>query len=204
MASRHRRSPWRTAMHILLTLMLLGILLFGLALGTLCYAEAHPPVLSGDSQAIIVLGCQVYRDGTPSPQLELRLEAALEAWRQHPRMIIACGAQGSNEPAPEGDVMRAWLLDKGVPADQVIAETASTNTRQNLLNAKALLPEGILRVTVVTSDYHLPRALAVASDVGLTADGIGSPCKPEYWAKNHFREILAWGKYLLNQAVSGQ
>ena len=58
-----------------------------------------------------------------------------------------------------------------------------------------LLPPGAQSITIVTSDYHLPRAMQLARDLGLSADGIGSPCKPEYWVKNHFREVLAWGKY---------
>ena len=41
------------------------------------------------------------------------------------------------------------------------------------------------------------RAMALARDLGLEADGIGSPCKPEYWVKNHAREALAWVKYWL-------
>ena len=51
------------------------------------------------------------------------------------------------------------------------------------------------RVLIVTSDYHLPRALALAKDQGLTASGIGSTTLPEYWIKNHFREALSWIKY---------
>ena len=52
-------------------------------------------------------------------------------------------------------------------------------------------------MTIVTSDYHLPRAMQLARDRGLAAEGLGSPCKPEYWMKNHFREVLAWGKYCM-------
>ena len=48
---------------------------------------------------------------------------------------------------------------------------------------------------VVTSDYHVPRSLALARDQGFEAVGLGSPCKPEYWLKNHARETLAWIKY---------
>ena len=90
-----------------------------------------------------------------------------------------------------------------MPDDQVIAETTSMNTLQNLQNAIALLPASAQRVTIVTSDYHLPRALQIARDLGVEADGIGSPCKPEYWMKNHAREVLAWGKYFLNR-ITGQ
>lgn len=203
MVSHPKKSKRRSFMRILLLFVVLGILIFGLALGTLCFAEAHPPQPRTDSQVLIVLGCQVHANGSPSVQLELRLTAALESWQSNPRLIIVCGAQGADEPAPEGDIMRQWLLAQGVPEDQILSETASTNTRQNLKNAQALLPEGVTRVTVVTSDYHLPRALAIARSLGLDADGIGSPCKPEYWVKNHAREVLAWGKYLLQQVTGG-
>ena len=163
-------------MQLLLKLILLGAVLFAVALGLLCLAEGSQPKPNGNSGAVIVLGAQVYPDGLPSPQLELRLEATLKSYREHPRPIIVCGAQG-------------------VPAGEITADTESRNTRENLENAIALLPPGVDTVTVITSDYHLPRALALARDLGLKGDGIGSPCKQEFWVKNHFREVLAWGKY---------
>lgn len=196
MAKRKRGGPGGWLMHLIFKLMVLAAAIFLIGLGALCLAEKYPPKATGDSQAIIVLGAQVYSDGTPSPQLELRLEAALAAWQQGPQPVIVCGAQGTNEPAPEGQVMRAWLISRGVPESQIQADVTSRNTEENLQNALALLPPGATAVTVVTSDYHLPRALVIARDLGLQPNGIGSPCKPEYWVKNHFREVLAWGKYL--------
>ena len=193
-------------MRLALLLALIGALLFGLALCALCLAEANPPAVRAESGAVIVLGCQVYGSGRLSPQLELRLQAALDTYRAHPRLIVTTGGQGEGEPGPEGQIMRDWLIEKGVPEESVIAECESANTRQNLLNAKALLPEGNPCVTVITSDYHLPRALALARDMGLDADGIGSPCRPEigFWVKNHTREVLAWGKYLVEKAIDPQ
>ena len=190
-------------MHLLVVLVLLGVALFGAALGVLCLAEANPPPVSSESGAVIVLGCQVYSTGELSPQLELRLQTAISTYRDHPRLIVCCGGQGEGEPAPEGQVMRDWLIAQGVPAGDVIAECRSENTRQNLAYARALLPDGVRRVTVITSDYHLPRALALARDLGLDADGIGSPCRPEigFWVKNHAREVLAWGKYLMMKVL---
>ena len=74
-----------------------------------------------------------------------------------------------------------------------------------LLRALALpllpVPEDVRKATIVTSDYHLPRALRIARDAGLTADGLVSATLPEYWLKNHAREVLAWGKYFLSKLV---
>ena len=206
MSAKKKKTLWRALMHLFMILVLTGVLLFGLALGALCIAETNPPPVSQDSEAVIVLGCQVYANGNVSPQLELRLNAALDTYRAQPRLIIACGAQGDNEPGPEGQIMRDWLIARGIPEADVIAECESRNTRQNLQYAKALLPDTVSHVTIITSDYHLPRALSLARDLGLDPDGIGSPCQPllSFWIKNHGRELLAWGKYLGEKYILGK
>ena len=193
-------------MGLILKLIVLAAALFAVALGIIYLMEKNPPRWTGNNDAVVVLGAQVYPDGRPSPQLELRLRAALDTYRAHPRLMVVCGGQGEGEPAPEGQVMREWLISQGVPEADVTAECESMNTRQNLEYAKRLLPEDVRRVTVITSDYHLPRALALARDVGLDADGIGSPCRPEigFWIKNHTREVLAWGKYLAFRILPGR
>ena len=78
-------------------------------------------------------------------------------------------------------------------------DDASFNTRQNLENARKVLPDDVERVLIVTSKYHLPRSMALASDIGFDAEGVGSPIKLIYWPKNHYREALAWVKYLLQK-----
>lgn len=184
---------------IFVYLILAAFVCFAVGLGVLLYAQNHPAPVSDQSAAIVVLGAQVYENGELSPQLALRMEAALQEYKRMPRLIITCGGQGKNEPAPEGDLMRAWLIQNGVPEDAVFSESTSRNTMQNLKNARRFLPEGENHITVITSDYHLPRAIQMAKDAGYTADGIGSPCKKEYWVKNHVREVLAWVKYGLSR-----
>ena len=176
-----------------------ALALLGLAcavglMGFVYYKETHLPPI-GDSDVIIVLGAQVKEDGTPSVALERRLTAALESYQQDRQLIIVCGAQGGNEPRPEGDVMRDWLLARGVPEEDVVAETESFNTRENLNHAKAIMEErGLVNALIVTSDYHVARGLALCRQVGISATGKGSPSKPEYFIKNHFREGLSWIK----------
>lgn len=98
--------------------------------------------------------------------------------------------------------MREYLIAKGIPQDQVLADCTSRNTRQNLNNAAELLKDyPIETVLIVTSDYHLPRSIALAGDIGLDATGVGSPCRNElpFWLKNHGREALSWVKYWLQK-----
>lgn len=204
MMMNHGLTKRRLLGKLLLACVLLGVAAFGAILGMICWKEANlPPAENYD--AIVVLGAQVKEDGTPSVQLEWRLQAALDAWQKEHCIVITSGAQGGNEPAPEGDVMRQWLLDRGVPAESVISETDSRNTRENIRNAAQLLAgHDVQRVLIVTSDYHLPRAMALAEDQGLEATGLGSPCKPDIinWSRNHGREVFGWVKYWVEKYLN--
>ncbi len=185
----------RKLLKIVLTLLIVGVLCYAGLIAMICIKENNVPELK-DYDAIVILGAQVKADGTPSVQLQWRMDTAYELWQEHPCLIVTCGAQGSDEPAPEGEVMRDYLLAKGVPEDQLLVDNTSVNTKQNLQNAAALLKDtGAEKIAIVTSDYHLPRAMALAEDMGLTATGKGSPTKAEYWLKNHAREALSWLKY---------
>lgn len=181
----------------LVLLAFLGLLCAAGLMGFVWYKETHlPPVV--DSDVIIVLGAQVKEDGTPSVALTRRLTAALESYQERPRLIIVCGAKGNDEPRAEGDVMRDWLIAQGVSPEDVVAETASFNTRENLAYAKAIMEHrGLTQALVVTSDYHVARALELCRQTGIAATGKGSPSKPEYFIKNHIREGLSWIKLWL-------
>ena len=157
------------------------------------------PKPDGTTQAIIVLGAQVKPDGTLSLQLQYRMELALEQYRAHPQVIVVCGAQGGNEPMTEAQAMHDYLVSNGVPEGDILMDDTSFNTRQNLTNAQKLLGDDVKKVLIVTSNYHLPRAMALARDTGFEPQGVGAPIKLIYWPKNHYREALAWVKYLLQK-----
>ena len=174
--------------------------------GYICIREGKVPKsadeLEMDYDAVIVLGAQVKADGTPSVQLGLRLERAAEVWQRKPVPVAVCGAKGKDEPEPEAVTMKRYLMDKGIPEEMILTDPDSYNTEQNLENEKKLLldyPAEIRKVVIVTSDYHVPRSVALAEDLDLDATGIGSPCLSEYWIKNHSRETLAWVKYWLKK-----
>ena len=181
----------------LLLLLMLGMTAYLGIVAMVCWKEENvPPVEEYD--AIIVLGAQVKSDGELSLQLKWRLDAAVKAWEEHPCWIVVCGARGSNEPVEEAYAMRDYLIDQEIPAEMILTDAESYNTRQNIDHAAKLLNDkDVQRVVVVTSDYHLPRALALAEDAGLDASGIGAPTRlgMRYWIKNHGREALAWIKY---------
>ena len=197
--SRNKHLLWRPV-RLLINLAVIAVILYVCVAVYVCIREGSvlktvPPEENYD--AIIVLGAQVTPDGTPSVQLTWRLDAAYDAYRQKQVPVVVCGAKGKDEPMTEAEAMAAYLVNKGVAREDILQDPASLSTRQNLKNAAALLEpiSGIRKVLIVTSDYHVPRSLALAADQGFEACGLGSPCKPEYWLKNHAREALAWCKY---------
>ncbi len=160
------------------------------------------PAPSGAYSAVIILGAQVKEDGTLSEQLKDRLDLGLQLWRARPEStIVVCGGRGTNEPVAEGDAMKSYLTANGVPDNQVLAETQSRNTKENIRLAKAMLGQEN-RAVIITSDYHVLRAVRIAKDEGFEAEGAGAATKPEWFIKNYARETLAWGKYFLNRWLS--
>lgn len=183
--------------HILLGGLALAVVLYVLLVVLVYYWEVTVPEPK-DYDGIIVLGCQVKPDGEPSVQLAWRLDTALKYYQASPCTIVVTGAQGKDEPAPEAVVMRDYLAAAGVPKQVILTDSQSFDTKENIRNAWALLsPLGCEKPIIITSDYHVHRALAIAADAGITAQGAGAPCRSElpFWLKNHCREALAWVKY---------
>lgn len=200
MAGKNARSGcFGLILKLVWTAVLLGALAFAVLFGLLIYRE-HTVPRPGPVSAMIVLGAQVNPDGTPSVQLEWRLSAALDIYKLKKTPIVVTGAQGADEPRTEAGVMADWLTARGVARENIRLDETSFNTKENIENAMQYMP-GVKDVLIVTSDYHLPRALQVARDLGLNPSGVGSPIKQEYWLKNHFRETLAWGKYYVQKFI---
>ena len=196
---KKNKRRWPMPIRILMYLILAGLAVWTALVAAVCVKEYSVPEPDGNTQAIIVLGAQVKPDGTMSLQLQYRVELALEQYRANRQIIVVCGAQGTNEPMTEAQAMHDYLIENGVPEEDILMEDTSFNTRQNLSNAQKLLGEDVKKVLIVTSNYHLPRAMALARDIGFEPQGVGAPIKLIYWPKNHYREALAWVKYYLQK-----
>lgn len=176
---------------------LLFLLLGGAALFMLVYAAVYARERAGDdieaSDCLIILGAKVYSGG-PSPALKARLDRALELYGQgYAGYFIVCGAQGADEPIAEALSMRDYLIENGVPEGKVFCDTASTNTRENLAQAKAIMDEnGFASAIICTTDYHAQRALWEARGMGMTACAARARYAFKGKALGRLRETVSW------------
>ena len=198
---KEKSKPFFKKWRFYLSLIVAIGILFGVFLTTSIVVNAKRLNAPVPADVLIILGAQVYSDGTPSPNLLLRLDLALSLYAEgYASTIITTGAQGSDEPMPEADRMKAYLVENGVPEEAVFCDTASFNTKQNTANAKTIMDrEGFQTAIVVTSDYHLWRMLSICKDLGIDATGAGaeSPDTPLWNVRNVLRETLSWVKYLI-------
>lgn len=155
-------------------------------LGWVFFSEALILILSRDRKEqplthILVLGAN--GDGHSVVNRE-RAEKALQAKARYPNaQIIVSG----NELA-RGEVT-ALLQNLGSHADGVIKEELSTTTWENIELSKTHLDPDA-NVLLVTSDFHTPRALAVARLLGLQATAPQHPIveqrKVGWWTRERF------------------
>ncbi|MFC7475919.1 YdcF family protein [Dankookia sp. GCM10030260] len=120
---------------------------------------------------IIIFGAAVRPDGSPSPALRRRVEAALRFGARRPdAFYIPTGAQGRFGEA-ECAVMATQLRQAGVPAAAILEEPTGTDTFSSVLACRVLL-RGLGHagpVFAATSRYHLPRCLLLLRLGGLPA-----------------------------------
>lgn len=114
---------------------------------------------------IVVLGAKV--NGTvPSGSLRNRIQVGTEYLRDNPETIaVLSGGQGSDEDISEARCMYENMAAAGIDPERLILEEQSTDTAENLRFSRALIPEGA-RVGIVTNNFHIFRALALARNQG--------------------------------------
>jgi uncharacterized SAM-binding protein YcdF (DUF218 family) len=162
-------------------------------------AAATPPEGGAGSAppAILIFGAAVWPDGSPSPTLRRRVEAAARfgATLPGPPLYVPTGAKGRHGDA-EAVVMADLLGSLGVPEARILQEPTGTDTLSSALACAALL-RGMGHagpVWVASSGYHLPRCLVLLRMLGLPARPVPPPDPPPAWAQRWYwrlREVPA-------------
>ena len=94
-----------------------------------------------DFDYVIIHGAGLLDGQRVSKLLRDRLDKAIEVYRKDPTppKLIPSGGQGSDEKISEAEAMKSYLMDQGIPENDIILEDASTTTYENLLNSKKIM-----------------------------------------------------------------
>ena len=148
---------------------------------------------------LIVLGCGIKKDGTPTPLLRRRMDRAIDFYQKQKSetgkelTFITSGGQGPNEIVSESAAMKQYLMAQGIPEERIIEENRSTDTYENMKNSKQIItdiaPEA--RIAFSTTNYHVFRSGLLARRVKMRAVGMGAKTKWYFWPNAAVREFAA-------------
>lgn len=145
----------------------------------LCHAAATGRVFRSvenvpDNDVGLVLGTgKSTRRGSPNLHFKQRMDAAVALYRSGKvRHLLVSGDNhiaGYDEPTD----MREALVAAGVPTNAITCDYAGFRTLDSVVRAKRVF--GLSSCTIVSEEFHCPRALWIASQQGLNAVAFAAP-----------------------------
>ncbi|MBR5040720.1 MAG: YdcF family protein [Clostridiales bacterium] len=161
--------------------------------------KAARKVPAFDKDYILILGCQIRKDGTLTKLLQGRADRALEFAKMQsdntskPLTFVPSGGKGSDEVISESQAIHNYLVEKGIPEDKIIVEDSSTSTEENMRKSFALIEQQSSdpKVAFATTNYHVFRSGVLAYREGINAEGIGSKTRTYFWVNAFVREFIA-------------
>ncbi len=149
---------------------LLALITFLLATAALVLEGLDDKLAPAD--VIVVPGNTILPDGTPSPRLQARLDAALTQFQagRAPRILVsgATGKEGFDEAA----AMARYLQSRGVPAGAILEDNQGWTTDATARNAAALMRARGWKTAMVAAQYfHVPRFRLALQRAGIAVSG---------------------------------
>jgi uncharacterized SAM-binding protein YcdF (DUF218 family) len=160
-----KKSAWPLWLVVLLFVALL--IYFAVAsraiLGAASLQELHP------ADAIVVFGAAEY-SGRPSPVLRARLDHAYELFEKKlAPVVITTGGAALDPRYNEGQVGHDYLMERGIPEANLIAETQSSDTAKSAVRVAAIMRENHMHsVLAVSDEYHVFRIRKLLQHEGVT------------------------------------
>jgi uncharacterized SAM-binding protein YcdF (DUF218 family) len=145
---------------------------------------------------MIILGCQIRKDGTLTPLLKGRVDKALEFRNEQLEatgkdlIFIGSGGKGSNEPIAEGEAIKNYLIEQGIDKKKILVDNKSTSTYENIMYSNKLIKKKDANIAYATTNYHVFRAGLLATSQGLLLEGVGGKTKIYFWVNAFIREFI--------------
>ncbi|WP_231640559.1 vancomycin high temperature exclusion protein [Nocardiopsis sp. NRRL B-16309] len=168
-AGRRSRRRVRLVAAVAVAAVLLAFLPFVWTLASTA-GHRHTAETVPDRPVALVLGAGVRSDGLPTLLLARRLDTAADLYFDGRVSVILVTGDNSVEHYNETDTMADYLVDAGVPADRIVGDYAGFSTWESCVRAREVF--GVEEATVVTQDFHLPRAVGLCRSAGIDAVGV--------------------------------
>ncbi len=134
------------------------------------------PYIQGDTDQLekthtgIVLGASVRPDGSLSPILQDRVDAAHTAYKAGKIARFLLSGDHGDRNYDEVNAMKNYLNAKGVHDSVIFLDHAGFDTYDSMWRAKEVFL--VDNATVFTQEFHLPRAVYLAHKMGINAQGL--------------------------------
>jgi uncharacterized SAM-binding protein YcdF (DUF218 family) len=125
--------------------------------------------------AVVVFAGGVGESGRAGGGVQERIAKAVNLYRAGvaPRLIISSGYVFTLR---EAEVMKAIAMANGVPADAILLEESATDTYQNVVFTHRILADhNWRRIALVSSPYHMRRALLTWRKAAPEVEVIATP-----------------------------
>ena len=165
---------------------------------TVCLQRAGRFNPTYNKDYIVILGCAIKKDGTLYPLIRGRVDRAIKFYKDQleatgkKAVFVPSGGQGSDEIISEGEAMKRYLLEQGIEESQIMAETRSTTTLENMKFSQELISkeQPNAKVAFSTTNYHVFRGGMFAREAGMHASGMGAKTKWYFWPNAEVREFV--------------
>ena len=149
-----------------------------------------------DVDCILVLGCGVRDDGSPSAMLHDRLKRGVALYHDGAAPKLLMSGDHGRVGYDEVDAMKSYAVGEGVPAENVFMDHAGFSTYESMYRAREVFQAK--KVIIVTQQYHLFRAVYIARSLGIDAYGVSSDYRTYVGGTaREVREVLARCKDVL-------
>ena len=177
----------RRRLPITLALLLIGWI--AIQTGMIIRYTLRPPGIYAD--VAIVLGAAV-ADDRPSPVFAERLNHAINlVTSRQVKALILTGGYGEGDSRSESAAGAAYAISHGVPATQIVTESVSRTTKENLLEANRLMVEhGWYNALLVSDPLHMRRACTMAADLDIRVEPSQTPTSAYVSFGTQFRFLL--------------
>ncbi len=120
---------------------------------------------------IIVLGCAVHKDKTPSSFLKDRLSTAVCLYNEGAAdKILLSGDKDDAEGYDEVGAMYEYCISCGVDPEDLFLDVYGYSTYETMYRAYNYY--GVRSAVVVTQEYHIYRSTYIACGLGIDAVGV--------------------------------